>query len=346
MNNYIDNEPFKNLRIVQDLLKITVQPSWVQILENQKKRLEVRSFQIKPFQTLQEQIKPFQTLQEQLKILNKRNSMYLKSSTLTLQDSIQKNLISSLDIQFQKLNNHSKIMNWYSDSFSKVIKSSIDMNLLFKDITIDNLSVFNEIEIFTDKTGYLIHETQETCYNKPSKPKYVYELTVDEFQELLKNGQSIAAKEHKPEKRIKTFIAEIVKNLLVTGAGQLIIFFIVYLYFQLSQIAIGNHDFKVLQAANMVISESQTVSATRKVFINNQDLERPMGQMGFLRVSSELRERPSKKSPRVMKEYIRKNTVVIPLERKGNWIKIEVEAETEIYVGWVQESKVIKFKLD
>ncbi|WP_409276395.1 hypothetical protein V1499_22970 (plasmid) [Neobacillus sp. SCS-31] len=71
-----------------------------------------------------------------------------------------------------------------------------------------------------------------------------------------------------------------------------------------------------------------------------------MVTLGFLREESFLREGSKRTAPLVTYEKLPKNAIVTILERKGNWVKIQVHSDNDLSgeVGWLEESKVNKFE--
>lgn len=337
MSKYIDYSPLKGSIAFQRLIKNTVD-SYLS-LTIKKQNLA------NPFLGIQKQAmisnaRLIESIQDQLKGYSKPTAVE------QLSISVNKSLKSSLDIQLKRRSQYFKIIDSYLNSISKVVKSN-KIHTLFQDVTIENLTAFNEIDFFNKNETSVIYENQETFYSvETPSTKYVRDMTKDELEEMIQTGIASASKIKEPEKRIKTFFEAVIIGLIATGAEKVIVNYIFPLLLTVSQIAVANHDFKVMQVTNLYVNESQAASSVRKVFINNQELEQPIGQMGFLRVSSKFREYPSKNSPFSTEIAISKNTVVTPLQRKGNWIKVESETVDGVFTGWIQKSKIVKFKLD
>lgn len=236
--------------------------------------------------------------------------------------------------------------------------SSVDLMPLFKDITINDLEEIkdlsikdlNEEVVNSQKSHEIVKDDSSDIHSTltVSKPKLISDMTVDEFNELIQKAQVASSNVEQPKNRIKVFLI-FIAGAFANEAGNQIINIIMQLIFSFSILIVtGNHDYEVSKVAQSVINENQSVSTVRKVFIKNKDKlqEKPIGKLGFLRVSTELRVQPSKNSRLVTKEIINKNTVVTPVAIKGNWIEVEVETDSEFYIGWVQKSKIVYFKLD
>lgn len=65
---------------------------------------------------------------------------------------------------------------------------------------------------------------------------------------------------------------------------------------------------------------------------------------GIIRAEIILRQGSSKKSPVVNNGKFPRNTVVKIIQRKNNWIYVQIEEDGTCINGWVQESKAIKLK--
>lgn len=70
----------------------------------------------------------------------------------------------------------------------------------------------------------------------------------------------------------------------------------------------------------------------------------PYGQIAFLRSDSYIREGTSKSAPVVTDTLITNKTVLTIVERRNNWLKVQIDLEDSCLYGWIEESKIIKFK--
>lgn len=69
-----------------------------------------------------------------------------------------------------------------------------------------------------------------------------------------------------------------------------------------------------------------------------------INRIGILRESSKVRLRYSRHSAFSSNLNIPKNTIVNIIEKRGNWIKLEAHIKEQNIEGWIEESKVTKFK--
>ncbi|CAH0309011.1 hypothetical protein SRABI96_04906 [Peribacillus sp. Bi96] len=222
------------------------------------------------------------------------------------------------------------------------LTKTITVKGLFNDITVDDLSVFDEI--FDD-----FKLDSEPDYQEGSSSDSVdmtrKELGV-EMTQAIQDAQLDVSKDMGPKERIKSFFNSVFNSMgqdVAKGIMWTLIFTCIAL---IHAIASNNHDFEVGKLVTEKISENDTVTMVKKAFVKNPEIKKPKVNLGFLRTESKLRTRPSNKSHLVSKEPISKNTVIFPVEKKGNWILVEVDTKDDLYIGWVEESKVIKFKLE
>ncbi|QOK29953.1 hypothetical protein IIE26_28020 (plasmid) [Cytobacillus oceanisediminis] len=107
----------------------------------------------------------------------------------------------------------------------------------------------------------------------------------------------------------------------------------------------GQYNAEVKAAIADTIQDSMVVKDTRKV-ITKYIKVNPVDKVAFLRSASYLRQGTSKTAPVVPGEKVSTVSVLTIIERKNNWIKVEVDTgESCGEIGWVEESKVVKFKM-
>lgn len=106
----------------------------------------------------------------------------------------------------------------------------------------------------------------------------------------------------------------------------------------------GQYNSEVKSAIVDRVQESMAWQDTRKVIIRYVGAN-PVDAIAFMRTEGTLRNGASKTSPVVSSSKLTKNTVLTVVERRNNWIKVEVDSgEFCGEIGWLEESKVIKFK--
>ncbi|MGE7948307.1 hypothetical protein, partial [Lysinibacillus sp. NPDC093688] len=83
-----------------------------------------------------------------------------------------------------------------------------------------------------------------------------------------------------------------------------------------------------------------------KKYIKEQGLTsyENVNRIGILRVSSKVRLSYSRHSAFSSNVNIPKDTIVNIIEKRRNWVKVEAQIEEQNIEGWIEESKVIKFK--
>ena len=296
----------------------------------------------------------FDKVNERIKAFDRIQS-YNNMNSLTVQALKINNLVSNPALQY--LNYQDSITNkavriqqkYFGDSLNLALSDKYLSNI---QTTMDNLTVAisqtNLSSLFKDITINDIEELDESKMENTSvaadidvdSHKKVSNLTIDEFKEVIdKAFQESSKKERSPQ----TFLEKVLESIVINQTIQIsIIIFQVFLGLFIG-IAQGNHDMSVKTEVERAISQSN-YSKIYNIFKENIVGERPYANLGYLRVTTFVREGPKKTTPLAMNKVIQSNTVVTLLERKGNWIEVQIDEEEACYVGWVEESKVIKFK--
>lgn len=116
----------------------------------------------------------------------------------------------------------------------------------------------------------------------------------------------------------------------------------IFLAFMIS-LTIGSYNAEIKEFAVDRIRDSKTVRDVRKVTTKYLNTTPVYGQhIAFMRTDAFIREGRSSHAPVI--ESVTEKTVLFIVERKGNWLQVQVEMENSCFYGWVEESKVIKFK--
>jgi hypothetical protein len=106
----------------------------------------------------------------------------------------------------------------------------------------------------------------------------------------------------------------------------------------------GHYDAEVKAAIKERVMETTTVKDLRKVITKYVKFN-PYGQLAFVRKDSYLRKGSSKNAPLVTKTKITSKTPLTILDRRSNWLKVEIDdGDYHGEIGWVQESAVVKYK--
>ncbi|WP_137791935.1 hypothetical protein [Bacillus sp. E(2018)] len=225
-------------------------------------------------------------------------------------------------------------------SFIKDIPSSIFIFTdNFNDVTFENLTVLNEV---LDEENFKNDSSELNSSLTVRKPNLVSDMTKEELLEVFQSAHTEANKEKSLKTRFQVFVGAIIVGVGVDFAKEILINIVIPI---LLSVAASNHNYEVAQEINDKIAQHEAVKTVKKVFIKNPAIEKPIGEMAFLRVESHLRNCPHKQSHLSSTKAVSQNTVVFPIEKRGNWILIEVETKTDAFIGWIEESKVVKFKL-
>ncbi|WP_096202950.1 hypothetical protein [Bacillus sp. FJAT-45350] len=217
-----------------------------------------------------------------------------------------------------------------SDRFSSLFKQ-IDWGSL-DEIDFDRIDEETEE---SDETKVRLQGSSELSATVTvTSKKKLSDLTVDEFEDMIRRAV----------KKTKTLslgaFFGIVFNDYIKDAALVITEVFVALMISIS---VGSYNAEVKEKVQETIVESKTVRDVKKVFIKYTDIPPVIGeQIAFLRTNAVLREGRSNTAPGI--EKVSEKTVLYIIGRKGNWLQVQIETETECYIGWVEESKVVKFK--
>lgn len=279
---------------------------------------------------------------------NLSSHLYLDEMRKGLRASVNTNLFKKYVITNDTLLNH----------FTSQ-KETVKFLNLFQDITFDDLNIFEEIISDNIDDKKIIYEDSTDLHSTITvqKAELVGDMTREELRselvQAIQHAQSNVSKDTPKNERIKNFFGSVL-NTMGQDVAKNTIWFLLQLFFQtMIIIAMGNHDYDVKQQIEEKISENDTVKTVKKAFVKNPNIDKPYGDMAFLRVESYIRVGPNKQSQLASKTKVPKNTVVFPVAndengkwvQKGNWFLIEVETIDGVYLGWVEQSKVIEFEV-
>lgn len=136
-----------------------------------------------------------------------------------------------------------------------------------------------------------------------------------------------------------TFICKVYEDYLLDAAKVII----EIVFALLITTATGNFDAEVKAEIVHEVKESMITRDVRKVVTKYVKVN-PYGDIAFLRTDSHIRKGRTKTSPLHTAHKISSNTVLTIIERRNNWLRVEIENEETCFIGWVEESKVVKFK--
>ncbi|MDW0109413.1 SH3 domain-containing protein [Sporosarcina aquimarina] len=90
----------------------------------------------------------------------------------------------------------------------------------------------------------------------------------------------------------------------------------------------------------------ETSVLTYKLYKNLRNVEKlnTFHPIGFTRTNTYLRDGKSMTAPVVTNGFVEQKTLVLMLDRKNNWRKVEVKINETYLQGWVPESAIIRLK--
>jgi hypothetical protein len=165
--------------------------------------------------------------------------------------------------------------------------------------------------------------------------KKLSEITVEEFTEIIK--KCISPKNQFSVAAFITFLYSDYAKDAVRVLLEITVAFMITL-------ATGNLDAKVRAEIVNTVEESMVYKDMRKIIIKYVKVN-PYSQIAFLRDDAYLRQGTSKNAPIVTNTKIKTNTVLTIIDRRNNWLLVQVDNSDSCgRYGWIQESKVVKFK--
>lgn len=248
--------------------------------------------------------------------------------------SIESTIISS-----DWLNQHQAIIN----SIESVI-NPFDFQKIYSQLNTSNILEITEIiseytEANTPKENFFI---KEEAVNYQISPQKLY--TEEELKEFV---DSRIAENQKNQSFFKKLVEEVKLNYGLEAVKWLVSHLFIPFIFFIQGFLIDNHEVIIsiiqesIQSGIYVVGYSQA-----RKFIKNNGLSKyeNINYIGILRTDSLLRSSYSKNSSLILSNPVKINTIVNIIERKSKWIKIEVKIKDSLISGWVEKSKVIKFK--
>lgn len=171
----------------------------------------------------------------------------------------------------------------------------------------------------------------------------VGDLTLEELNEMIDKKISTADKT-KPG-FLKSILRDILVNVGTDAVKWMMQALFAVIFIISSQTVQENHLTMINDIQKHIPEAIVTVGYLEaKKFIESEGLSEYeyINKVGIIRVDTIIREGKTKNALAI--KEIKINTVVNILEKKGNWIKIQLPINNEYIEGWVEESTVLKFK--
>lgn len=221
------------------------------------------------------------------------------------------------------------------ESMQKIFETYPAVYQAFKNVNITGIEADNLHEIELDQViGSGSLPEQDGIFNEKHK-KTLADLTVEEFSILLEKSLTTARKLSVPV-AIYTIYSEYVIDAAKVLIEVIFAFTITFVT--------GQYNTEVKTAIINTVNDSMVVRDARKV-ITKYVKANPVEQIAFVRADGFLRQGASRNSPVVQGSKVSKNTVLTIIEKRSHWVKVEIEnANLCGEIGWIEESKVIKFK--
>lgn len=275
----------------------------------------------------------YKTIESYQTLVNTINKSFLEVAGVT-----SKRLVESLQDSISSVSTANML-----DALTDVVRDG-KFEEVFEDVTIGDLENVNNLK--EEDLHILKGGNNDIASSITVRKTMMSDLTVDEYKEIIYDAlQKSESSSNNKSNMIGTFFKEVFKNFTINQSISVCMIFIQIIIAIIYGIAQGNHDNEVKNQVQSIINDTSYGKAYKKIFVNNKKVEKPIGKLGYSRVQLLIRSGPKRTSPVVEKQIVPKNTVVILLERKGNWLKVQVEHDISCYIGWVEESKITKFKI-
>ena len=203
---------------------------------------------------------------------------------------------------------------------------------------LDINEILGAIEEF-EGNSLLEEQTDVVSQSLSQSSVYIHELTIDEL------GQLLDEKINRAYEGKQGFLREVLKDILVSvgsdGAKWVLKTIFLLLYFHMSNYLLANHEI-ILNSIQENVEEYVDIQK----YVKNEGLDKYeyINSVGVTRTETLLREGNSRSAPVIYSDKVKINTVVSILEKKGNWLKVELNLDNHCIEGWIEESKVEKFK--
>lgn len=196
---------------------------------------------------------------------------------------------------------------------------------------------FNEVfEVFEDLSEPAF---ESKALETPPKEKLVSELTVRELQELLESKASMVEKD-KPS-ILKDFFREVLMSYGVEVFRWLMLTLYLWLNNEYISDLLDNHEAIIFALQKRAKSLFEVKHYMKEEGLFKYEY---VNKIGITRVETVLRKGNSRTAPIKEDGKLQTNTVVSILAMRGNWLQVQVTTESDQFEGWVEKSKVIRFK--
>ncbi|RIJ62822.1 SH3 domain-containing protein [Rummeliibacillus sp. TYF005] len=250
---------------------------------------------------------------------------------------IQQSLKSPLDNIRKQQNELLKILGKNSTNFFYELSKT------------DTTEFFETIEVLDDSIK--AKASNNNLKIPVASPNTVTELTEEQVRKIVDEAiQEAELAKEKEEGYLKTFMKKMIEGMggaIGEEIGQLIFATILLpiLHFLWAYIQ-DNFHLSIIESLQDVIDNSHMVigyiSAKKYIQKNGLFDYKYLNEIAIIQKNAVLRITDSRKSKIITSA--KANTVVNIMEKKGNWLKVQIPMEDEYYEGWIEESKVKKFK--
>ncbi|MGY4794875.1 hypothetical protein ACVNNN_07720 [Lysinibacillus fusiformis] len=251
--------------------------------------------------------------------------------------------VSPISATQQALNNFARI-DWatYNQTFVSSLKQ------------FDSINLANTFNLLNNFPVQEISEALEE-YENTNKQKYTNsssEITVNEkqhfsYEELINIIDSRLETTNSEKTGFKKFMQDLLLSYGQDTVKYFIGVIILPFFHMLFGIVIENHMLIINTIQESLSNGIYVIGyAHAKKVIKKEGLSRyeNINLIGLIRINSYLRISPNRHSTPIHSEKLPLDTVINIIERKKNWVKVEANINEISIIGWIEESKIIKFK--
>lgn len=280
--------------------------------------------------------------------------------TKNMQEELQSETIDTIEVS-DEINDNLASLTDLSRSISPALQESVaSMGALSRSISPTLQESVASMSALSDyMKSFNLNEILETIQAFSNIDTSTIEESTD-TDELLHYIENEIAESYDNKISLKTFINQIAITFGITTVIAIITAILIPYLLTFYPNILENHQMVVdtlQETINSLIStfgDNLIAKATVRDVIEEQTLSdyEHLNLIGILRVDTFIRKGSSKNAPLAIPNKLKANTVVNLLElsqklnvkRKQNWLKVNVKIDDDYVEGWVEESKVQRFK--
>lgn len=279
------------------------------------------------------------------KALRVENLQSVSSSIAQWKASLPKPISSVFPPEFASVAHFNSPISQF-EQISKLMRDSYNIKAVSTFYaTLDQLDINQVAEIAEefnpDQENNI--EKQLDAVSEMRKPRLIKDMTEDEFLEMM--GRKLPEMSNTEPSVLKSFLREVLVDCGVELFRFLMRSIYFYLYYWAMVERLDYHD-TIILAIQRISSESASgyggiASIVRQEGYSEYEF---INCIGLIRVETVLRDEASIQASHTHPEKLKVDTVVSIMGQEGSWIKVRWTSDDDEVEGWVEESKVIRFR--